>query len=109
MEPCVFCSEPVRHKREHVWTRWFLKRWEGQGPFTRERNCDPIRRRDGTPQRTQEMPRVMVPVCGLGSANDCNAWLNDTFEQPAREAIRDAMDRGKSYVGRRSSTSRGGG
>lgn len=93
-EPCVFCPTPVSRKGEHGWPKWFLERWEGQGPFTRERNGEPIPRRDGTPQRTPEMAPVKVPVCGSGSPNDCNAWLNTTFEQPARDAVRAVVDHG---------------
>jgi len=85
--PCIFCSSPTGGKGEHVWPKWFLKRWAGQGPFTRTRNGEPLMRRDGSPQRTPEMAPVTVPVCGSASHHDCNAWLNDSFENPAKRVI----------------------
>jgi hypothetical protein len=76
-----------------VFPTWYLERWDGQGPFTQEVNQAPILRRDGGAQQTEVAPRVKLPVCGVNSAQDCNGWLNKTFEVPAKRHIRAVLDR----------------
>jgi hypothetical protein len=84
----VFCGSPATRHGEHVFPTWHLERWDGQGPFTQEVNGAPIRRRDGSLQRREEATRVKLPVCG-----SCNAWLNNTFEVPAKPHVRGVLDR----------------
>ena len=72
---------------------WYLERWDGQGPFTQEVNETPIRRRNGGAQQTEVAPRVKLPVCGASSVQDCNGWLNRTFEFPAKQHVRGVLDR----------------
>lgn len=88
---CVFCDSPVRSQGEHVLPNWFLKRWNGHGPFTIKINDKPVAERSGNAHREQ-LARVMLPVCGSNSLSDCNKWLNDTFENPARQHVRAALD-----------------
>lgn len=85
---CVFCGSPTTGQGEHVFPTWYLKPWDGQGPFTQEVNGAPILRRDGSIQRREEATRVMLSVCG-----SCNAWLNESFEVPAKPHIRAVLDR----------------
>jgi len=90
---CVFCGSPATGQGEHVFPTWYLEPWDGQGRFTVEVNGAPIRRRDGSIQRRDEATRVMLPVCGTDSAQDCNAWLNKSFEVPAKPYVRAVLDR----------------
>jgi hypothetical protein len=36
---------------------------------------------------------VKLAVCGVNSAQDCNGWLNKTFEMPAKPHVRAVLDR----------------
>ncbi|MFC9758897.1 hypothetical protein [Streptomyces sp. NPDC056921] len=48
---CVFCGESVRTSREHVLPAWFLKRFNGQGPFTVRVNGEPVPYANGAVER----------------------------------------------------------
>ncbi|MFD4661505.1 hypothetical protein ACFWP2_38515 [Kitasatospora sp. NPDC058444] len=88
---CVLCGAPVRSKGEHVFPTWFLKRYDGQGPFTISVGGKPVAKRNGKVERDQ-MSRVMLPVCGSDSRNDCNKRLNDVFENPGKPQVRAVLD-----------------
>ena len=84
---CVFCHEPASGQGEHVLPRWLLKRWKGQGPFTIWAGGEPLKARGGAVARYQNIERVLLPVCGDGSRNNCNGWLNLTFEGEAQRPM----------------------
>ncbi|MCT9079337.1 hypothetical protein [Streptomyces fulvoviolaceus] len=88
---CVFCGAPVPGKGEHVLPTWLLRRSDGQGPFTIEIDRQPVPKHNGKTER-QQLARVLLPVCGGDSPSDCNGWLNDTFEQPAKRHVNDILD-----------------
>ncbi|MFF4588019.1 hypothetical protein [Streptomyces sp. NPDC001388] len=88
---CVFCGAPAPGKGEHVLPTWLLRRSDGQGPFTIEINRQPVPKHNGQIER-QQLARVLLPVCGGGSPSDCNGWLNDTFELPAKRHVNDILD-----------------
>ncbi|MFJ5707335.1 hypothetical protein [Streptomyces sp. NPDC093105] len=54
--------------------------------------------RNGKVEREQ-LSRVMLPVCGSDSLNDCNKWLNDAFENPGRPQVRAVLDGLQSITG----------
>ncbi|MGP3691017.1 hypothetical protein ACTVZO_41190 [Streptomyces sp. IBSNAI002] len=91
---CVFCGAPVRTPREHVLPSWFLKRFSGQGPFTVQVNGEVVPYASGVVERPQ-LTRLMLPACGQEESAGglkCNDWLNTTFEQPAKAAVRTLLD-----------------
>ncbi|MFM9462709.1 hypothetical protein ACKI1K_07625 [Streptomyces scabiei] len=92
---CLFCGVAVRGRREHVLPSWFLKRHNGQGPFTTEVNGEPVAYASGVVER-DHLARLMLPVCGKGEepagGRDCNGWLNTAFEQPAKIPVRATLD-----------------
>ncbi|MET7487708.1 hypothetical protein [Streptomyces sp. NPDC005538] len=92
---CLFCGVAVRGRREHVLPSWFLKRHNGQGPFTTEVDGEPVAYASGVVER-DHLSRWMLPVCGKGEeqtgGQDCNGWLNTVFEQPAKIPVRAALD-----------------
>jgi hypothetical protein len=42
--------------------------------------------------RLDRLPRAKLNVCGKGSKNECNFWLNDTFERPGKPHVQVLMD-----------------
>ncbi|MFD7323927.1 hypothetical protein ACFV9D_22950 [Streptomyces sp. NPDC059875] len=90
---CLFCGVPVRTPREHVLPTWFLKRFNGQGPFTVHVNGKPVPYANGVVERPQ-LTRLMLPACGQETSGGlkCNDWLNTTFEQPAKTPVRALLD-----------------
>ena len=70
---------------EDVIPRWLFKCYErpGAGPFTMTRRPEPIFRRNGDPVTNPTLERVLLDVC-----EPCNAWLNKTFEVPAKKLVR---------------------
>ncbi|WP_405814745.1 hypothetical protein OG241_09055 [Streptomyces sp. NBC_01390] len=92
---CLFCGVVVRGRREHVLPSWFLKRHNGQGPFTTEVDGLPVAYASGVVER-DHLARLMLPVCGKreeqAGGQDCNGWLNTVFEQPAKVRVRTALD-----------------
>lgn len=82
--PCALCTDPSDGVGEHVWPRWLLREFHGEGPFTTEKGGIPLTRRDGgTPVTAASLPGVHVPMCG-----DCNGRLNQLIEEPAKEVVR---------------------
>jgi hypothetical protein len=82
---CKICRCTGLLAPEHVIPSWLFKCYEtpGAGPFTMVRRPTPLTRRDGRPVASPSLERVLLDVCP-----DCNAWLNDTFEVPAKIPIR---------------------
>lgn len=82
---CRICGSTDSLTAEHVIPRWLFKCYEtpGAGPFTMVNRPTPLIRRDGRPVTSPSLERVLLDIC-----TDCNTWLNDTFEVPAKNPIR---------------------
>lgn len=81
---CVLCPNPSKGVGEHVWSRWLIQEFHGQGPFTTEKAGVAYTKRDGvTPVTAVALPSVHVPLC-----EPCNTELNRTIEGPAKPVIR---------------------
>lgn len=92
--PCIFCSWPSSKSGEHALPRWFQKRWSGEGPFTYEKNGEPITNRYGAPTTTDHLPPILLPVCDrTTSPNDCNGTLNRLYEVAGKPVVRAVVDR----------------
>ncbi|MBB5871893.1 hypothetical protein F4553_005272 [Allocatelliglobosispora scoriae] len=87
VDGCVFCSGPVSGQGEHVLPNWVLYRFDNSSrSFTSKMNGTPL----GRP--IPHHPRVRLKeVCGHGGTGDCNRWLNMTFEDPMRPAVKKAL------------------
>jgi hypothetical protein len=92
--PCILCGRPATGIGEHVWPRWLLKRWLGEGPFTFEEDGNPVTSVAGRVRTKGEMAPVVVPVCSEKDepGASCNAWLNERYEQPAMDLVRRVLD-----------------
>jgi hypothetical protein len=92
---CLFDGQQCSGQGEHVLTRWFpkryVKRYDGSADDPRffiEVNGEPVTSRDGAVVWRDHIATVMLPpVC-----SDCNNWLNNTFEVPAKPYVRSALD-----------------
>lgn len=92
--PCIFCGRPSSKSGEHALPRWFLGRWSGEGPFTYERNGEPVTNRHGAPRTADHLPPVLLPVCDLTtSPTNCNGTLNRLYEVPGRSVIEAVINR----------------
>ena len=92
--PCVFCGKPSSKSGEHALPRWFQKRWSGEGPFTYEKNGEPITNRHGAPTTADHLPPILLPVCDrTNSPNDCNGTLNRLYEVAGKPVVRAVIDR----------------
>jgi hypothetical protein len=90
---CVLCGDPATGQGEHVLPRWFLKRYAATTKsFTRLVNGTPIAGRGGSPFVEYPIAAVLLPVCGVNAANDCNGWLRDEFEKPRQPAVEDVLN-----------------
>lgn len=87
--PCSLCvSGTSTPTGEHVWPRWFLKRFPAsEGPYTLQINGEPQTDRDGKPVSHSSIARVKLPMCEA-----CNRKLNDRFEQTAKPVVRRVFD-----------------
>ncbi len=75
---------------EHVLPRWLLDMWPAKsGPFTIFRNGSPVLSRDGRVRSQTSSARFKLPVC-----QECNAVLNERFEEPAKPLVRRLFNRG---------------
>ncbi len=91
---CVFDGQEFRAQGEHVWPRWFLRRYDGRGRFVIEINGVAQPMSSGRVER-ENLSRVLLPVCP-----DCNnTWLNRTFEVPAKPHVRAALDQLRPLAG----------
>ena len=80
---CALCESAAFGQGEHVWPKWFTKRWKDKGPFTLRRNGETDRDRSGKVRTTDHVVPDLLPACKA-----CNTWLNEVFEDPAKEAVR---------------------
>lgn len=81
---CVLCPNPSKGVGEHVWPRWLIQEFHGEGPFTTEKGGIAYTKRDGvTPVTAIALPGVHVPMC-----ESCNTELNRSIEEPAKPVIR---------------------
>lgn len=81
---CVLCPRPSKGVGEHVWPRWFIQEFHGEGPFTTTKAGIPYTKRDGhTPVTATALPGTHVPMCEL-----CNTQLNRSIEEPAKPVVR---------------------
>ncbi|GLL05129.1 hypothetical protein GCM10017581_068760 [Dactylosporangium matsuzakiense] len=70
--------------------QWLQRRFDRLGaPFTYEVSGSPELNRDKNVRSTPQAARVMLrEICSSGDRVDnCNSWLEHTFEQPARELV----------------------
>ena len=82
-EVCVICVAPSVGVGEHVWPRWFLQEFAGEGPFYTEKSGEPLLRRDATPATHESLQGVHVPMC-----ERCNGRLDKYIEKPAKDVVR---------------------
>ncbi|WP_298045431.1 hypothetical protein [uncultured Citricoccus sp.] len=81
---CLFCPNASVGVGEHVWPRWFIADFEGQGPFTTARAGVVYTKRDRTtPHNSSALQSVHVPCC-----EECNSTLDTTIEKPAKPVVR---------------------
>jgi len=81
---CVLCPNPSEGVGEHVWPRWLIQDFHGEGPFTTERAGVPYTKRDDvTPVTFRALPGAHVPMC-----KPCNTQLNRSIEEPAKPVVR---------------------
>ncbi len=81
---CVLCPNPSKGVGEHVWPRWLIQEFHGEGPFTTEKGGVAYTKRDGvSPVTAVALPGVHVPMC-----EPCNTELNRSIEEPAKPVIR---------------------
>lgn len=84
---CVLCPNPSKGVGEHVWPRWLIQEFHGDGPFTTEKGGVAYTKRDGvTPVTAVALPGVHVPMC-----ESCNTELNRSIEEPAKPVIRQLL------------------
>lgn len=85
IKQCNICGDIDLSTAEHVIPSWLFECYEtpGAGPFTMVHRPTPLTRRDGRPVTSPSLERVLLDICG-----ECNAWLNDNFEVPAKDPIR---------------------
>ena len=81
---CVLCPRPSKGVGEHVWSRWLIQDFHGEGPFTTEKAGVSYTKRDGvTPVTLTALPGAHVPMC-----EPCNTQLNRSIEVPAKPVVR---------------------
>lgn len=89
---CVLCPAPSRGVGEHVWSKWFIKDHQGEGPFTIEKDGVLYRKRNGG-ATWPDLQGVHVPMCEA-----CNSRLNRTIEEPAKEIVRQFLPTSEEYT-----------
>jgi hypothetical protein len=93
---CLFCGGRATGQGEHALPKWRLREyWDPKGQFMQEIDGRPTLVGDGKIHWSPNLPRVMLPaVCGQQDAgkDNCNGWLNRTFEEPAQSYVRAAID-----------------
>jgi hypothetical protein len=86
---CPFCAG-VTDSREHVLPRWFLKRWQAQGPFPVDVNGVEMTTSAGKLFAPDNFQPVLLAIC-----SGCNGRLDRLFEKPAKPYVRALLDDGR--------------
>lgn len=85
---CVVCqAAPSSRSGEHVWPMWFLRMFDGEGPFHVEVDGVPQVKRDGALRTHTNLQGTRVPMCTA-----CNEALGNSVEVSAKDIIRSARD-----------------
>lgn len=81
--PCVFCGSPSSHKGEHVIPQGVLARLfpSGGGPYATFVG-------ENKQREDNDADRPKVPCCD-DSHNGCNGRLNQRFEEPYQDLVKD--------------------
>lgn len=85
-QECVICPNPSVGVGEHVWPRWLLHEFAGQGPFSTDKSGSPILNRDSQVATNNTLQGTHVPMC-----TTCNEGMNVHIEVPAQPVIRKLM------------------
>lgn len=88
---CALCGDVVSSRGEHVLPNWLLNRFDNQGRFSVYSGGKLVRTRKGAADR-EKLARVTLPMCGEGSSNNCNEWLNQEFESSGKAAVEAALE-----------------
>jgi hypothetical protein len=83
MKSCMLCSSPSIGTGEHVWSRWLLGDFAGEGPFRTEKSGVAYQKKNGGVATFTGLPGVHVPMC-----RPHNDILKRLVEDPAYPVMR---------------------
>lgn len=84
--PCALCATGIASRAgEHVLPKWYLGDQDriGPPPYSWSVNGERVRDRNGDPIERRERTRILLPVC-----EQCNGILERRFETPTKDIVR---------------------